>query len=325
MNIKSCFLLAASAAVLCAGPAQSATLTLTAAGTADGFTLTNVVTGLPANSGLGPLGVSLNGLGQIITYDYTTNQNYVFSNANNQTFAANLISSKTAQGGVPAYALAGGSVYGGNGSLFKLNNDGTLAATYSGIPVSNGLWTNLSNGHLLGAGSSGIIDITLTGGVPTFRVVTGNGSDGVTVSPDGKTVYTSGVAGYNIATGAQTYATVGVPGSDGTGVITGGALDGDIVVNSNNGSLYLLDKFGTSTLIASGGSRGDYTSPDYTDGSLFITQLDSIMRLSIAGGGIGSPGAVPEPSTWAMMILGFAGIGFMAYRRRNQTASLRVA
>jgi hypothetical protein len=34
---------------------------------------------------------------------------------------------------------------------------------------------------------------------------------------------------------------------------------------------------------------------------------------------------VPEPSTWAMMILGFFGIGFMAYRRRNQTAALRVA
>jgi len=32
--------------------------------------------------------------------------------------------------------------------------------------------------------------------------------------------------------------------------------------------------------------------------------------------------AVPEPSTWAMMILGFAGVGFMAYRRRNQTAAL---
>jgi hypothetical protein len=31
-------------------------------------------------------------------------------------------------------------------------------------------------------------------------------------------------------------------------------------------------------------------------------------------------GAVPEPSTWAMMILGFAGIGFMAYRRRNKMA-----
>lgn len=33
--------------------------------------------------------------------------------------------------------------------------------------------------------------------------------------------------------------------------------------------------------------------------------------------------AVPEASTWAMMILGFAGVGFMAYRRRNQ-ASLRI-
>jgi hypothetical protein len=28
--------------------------------------------------------------------------------------------------------------------------------------------------------------------------------------------------------------------------------------------------------------------------------------------------AVPEPSTWAMMILGFAGIGLMAYRRKSK-------
>jgi fluoride ion exporter CrcB/FEX len=30
--------------------------------------------------------------------------------------------------------------------------------------------------------------------------------------------------------------------------------------------------------------------------------------------------AVPEPSTWAMMILGFAGVGFMAYRRKSKAA-----
>jgi hypothetical protein len=34
--------------------------------------------------------------------------------------------------------------------------------------------------------------------------------------------------------------------------------------------------------------------------------------------------AVPEVSTWGMMILGFAGIGFMAYRRKNNGA-LRLA
>jgi hypothetical protein len=34
--------------------------------------------------------------------------------------------------------------------------------------------------------------------------------------------------------------------------------------------------------------------------------------------GFGFATAVPEPSTWAMMILGFFGVGFMAYRRRGQ-------
>ena len=30
--------------------------------------------------------------------------------------------------------------------------------------------------------------------------------------------------------------------------------------------------------------------------------------------------AVPEPATWAMMILGFFGVGFMAYRRKSKPA-----
>jgi hypothetical protein len=34
--------------------------------------------------------------------------------------------------------------------------------------------------------------------------------------------------------------------------------------------------------------------------------------------------AVPEPSTWAMMILGFFGLGFVAYRRKSSSA-LRLA
>jgi probable HAF family extracellular repeat protein len=31
-------------------------------------------------------------------------------------------------------------------------------------------------------------------------------------------------------------------------------------------------------------------------------------------------GAVPEPSTWAMLLIGFAGVGFMAYRRKSKPA-----
>lgn len=35
--------------------------------------------------------------------------------------------------------------------------------------------------------------------------------------------------------------------------------------------------------------------------------------------------AVPEPSTWAMMGLGFAGLGFAAYRRRAKFGARAIA
>jgi hypothetical protein len=35
--------------------------------------------------------------------------------------------------------------------------------------------------------------------------------------------------------------------------------------------------------------------------------------------------AVPEPSTWAMIILGFGGVGFMAYRRSRKGHGLALA
>jgi hypothetical protein len=35
--------------------------------------------------------------------------------------------------------------------------------------------------------------------------------------------------------------------------------------------------------------------------------------------------AVPEPSTWAMLLLGFAGVGLMTYRRLSSTAAFRLA
>jgi hypothetical protein len=43
--------------------------------------------------------------------------------------------------------------------------------------------------------------------------------------------------------------------------------------------------------------------------------FDVDVMLSVTAG-------VPELSTWAMMLLGFVGVGLMSYRRRNQTAAL---
>ena len=36
-------------------------------------------------------------------------------------------------------------------------------------------------------------------------------------------------------------------------------------------------------------------------------------------------GAIPEPSTWAMMTLGFAGLGFVAVRARRRSAAIAIA
>jgi PEP-CTERM motif len=54
-----------------------------------------------------------------------------------------------------------------------------------------------------------------------------------------------------------------------------------------------------------------------------VVELSGTLRNSFAD--LTLTAAVPEPSTWAMMILGFCGLGFMAYRRKQNGAALSVA
>jgi hypothetical protein len=52
--------------------------------------------------------------------------------------------------------------------------------------------------------------------------------------------------------------------------------------------------------------------------SVRIFDADGFTQLKQFAFGGSAVGAVPEPATWAMMILGFVGVGFMAYRRKGQ-------
>ena len=87
--------------------------------------------------------------------------------------------------------------------------------------------------------------------------------------------------------------------------------------------------FGTST-----GSCGDSVSGDFNlfgignapTGVWYFDLMtaggDQMLVTSISSASISS--AVPEPATWAMMLLGFAGVGFMAYRRKQNGPTFRM-
>lgn len=56
-------------------------------------------------------------------------------------------------------------------------------------------------------------------------------------------------------------------------------------------------------------------------GSYFCYVPDMTHGGAIRYVGSGVASAVPEPATWAMMVLGFLGLGFMAYRRNGRNGS----
>lgn len=81
------------------------------------------------------------------------------------------------------------------------------------------------------------------------------------------------------------------------------------------------------------GNNGDSTGRSVTAFYLFnLTGSSDIINLGNGGKGAsnaqlystGTP-AVPEPATWAMMLLGFGGIGMTMRRRRRNTALMQVA
>jgi PEP-CTERM motif len=339
MTLHAAFKSVLSGAViaLAASTPAHAVLTLNQTGVDLGFTLSTFLSGYSAQ--YGPLSQGVLSNGQIITGSLLNQRIYVFNDVDGQTLS-NAVSATpyVCETGNCNYSIAtaGGRVYGAQafgGVFYEFNISGARTPIANlqtaGVTGYLGMWGNPIDGHLISSTNRGLADINPTTG--TLRIINANVfPDGVTVSPDGGTLYAEvggGISSYNVATGAliRSFATGHAP--DGTGVISGGSLNGLVVVNNNDGTVGLLDPSKANgdpllyRIIATGGTRGDFVSADLNNGTLFLSQNEQVARLSCGTGcSIGSTGgggdvtpAVPEPTTMALML---AGLGALAWQRR---------
>jgi hypothetical protein len=225
-------------------------------------------------------------------------------------------------------AKAGGLIYMGQnggtaGDIVQLNDDGTLNhVVVSGLAKNVlGLATNPTNQHIFVATGSispggGFVDLNpLTGGTMLFP---GTAADGL--STNGATLYAAydvaggGIAGYRLSDGATVFTSL-IPFADGTALGTG-TLAGNIFVNTNDGRVVEVNlATNVQTVIASGGSRGDWVKVDPSNGTLLLTQTDSVVRLTPPTGGGFDGGSVPEPSS--LTIFGLLSLGLLGWCRRR--------
>jgi PEP-CTERM motif len=108
--------------------------------------------------------------------------------------------------------------------------------------------------------------------------------------------------------------------SDGVSGLYG--LTGVVDANGNVelfATSYALGDTDPSYLYGITDALGD-TQASQVGGEQFSVLADAPDDTNFKGVSFAPVAAVPEPSTWAMMILGFCGLAFMAYRRRTAPA-----
>ncbi len=316
-------------ACLWAGPAR-ADLALNAAGSADGLVLAVFATINSGDTGFGPFGLAATGNGNILVHNQPNETTYVFKDINGQTVGSAVSSTNSVSSNTSGYATAGGQAYGSIGGIgtrfVQFNSDGTVNRTLApGTTAYLGM-VGEPNGHILATSRfQGLIDINPV--TNSFsEVIPGLTGDGLSLSADGKTAYlvsNGSVLAIDLVTRtvAQVYANAG-PSPDSTGVINapGSAVNGEIVVSNNDGSLGLIDPAtGGYTQIGSGGTRLDYTFADASNGSLLIDGSNNVYRLTctLADCSIGSPPPASAPEPAAITLLGAGLAGLACFRRRR--------
>jgi PEP-CTERM motif-containing protein len=161
--------------------------------------------------------------------------------------------------------------------------------------------------EVAGSGAIDLTDLTFNG---TGSLI----APGVLGPSAGVAIVGTGGAAFVIYTGFSG------PASFGTGGLVG--------ASSGSGDVFGLEAF-PQQLIVPDGYSGSSLSGSSTFDNVTIASLGLTPGRYVYTWGSGADAdsltvnvaAVPEPSTWAMMLLGFAGLGFAGYRKSRRPAA----
>jgi hypothetical protein len=161
---------------------------------------------------------------------------------------------------------------------------------------------------------SGVIDLdglTLLGSgpLPGFGIIWPDAAE-ILVGTGSVDLYTGASGPTSMGSGAESQATTGSGGQFGVGDSTGTFIIFTPAGYVSDTPLLSTSTFDNTTLAKLGLTPGTYR---YT-WAPSVTAADGSLTVNVSG-------VVPEPSTWAMMALGFAGIGLLAYRKRGTLAA----
>ena len=141
-----------------------------------------------------------------------------------------------------------------------------------------------------------------------FEVVGADGSAAVEVKASGLTTATGT---YQFVENHFTVGEVGLP------LVIDESLDFVGSWQVNGTYLFPTNVPITVSMLVSGESEinGGFGSYSASIDPIFSVDSSSGYQLVFSPGIGNVPGTIPEPSTWAMILIGFAGLGFAGYRR----------
>jgi hypothetical protein len=198
---------------------------------------------------------------------------------------------------------------------FIWNNDGTVSlesaplVDYTAVQQQSELWSDFSPGSTLPAGSLMELSFAVVGGhdVHTVSFLHPFGTGGGTFT------WNYDVSDLGSATEASMSAAILQTVGSSTLVKT---------LVDNNSNPYTID-FTQNGTVDSG-----TTSVAFLPGTTTLDVTDTMTISGFVGSdatGISNSivenNAVPEPATWVMMLLGFAGLGFVGYRKSASAAA----